>query len=114
MLSVRHVALAISHSGETDDVVEPLEQARATGATTIALTNYRESTLGRHAHIVISTAVADASIRSRGMSSRAAMMTLIDCIFIAVVQTNYDASLDALELTNRAIEGTAARRTRGS
>ncbi len=104
MLTAQDVALGISHSGETDDVVGPIAQAAEVGATTIALTNYRDSTLARQAQIVITTAVPDSSIRSRGMASRTAMMTLIDCLFIAVVQTNYDASLHSLELTNRAIE----------
>lgn len=110
MLTAQDVAIGISHSGETEDVVTPIALAAEAGATTIALTNYRNSTLARHARIVITTAVPDSSIRSRGMASRAAMMTLIDCLFIAVVQTNYDAALGALEVTNRAIEKAATAR----
>lgn len=109
MLAPQDVAFGISHSGETQDVVGPIAQARETGATTIALTNYRDSTLARQARIVICTAVSDMSIRSRGTASRAAMMTLIDCIFIAVVQTDYEASLQALERTERAIARGAPR-----
>ncbi|HET9346976.1 MAG TPA: MurR/RpiR family transcriptional regulator, partial [Candidatus Limnocylindrales bacterium] len=110
MLTAQDVALGISHSGETEDVVGPLALARETGATTIALTNYRESAVAKQARIVILTAVADSSIRSRGMASRAAMMTLIDCLFIGVVQTNYDASLEVLGATSRAIERSGATR----
>lgn len=44
------------------------------------------------------------------MASRAAMMTLIDCLFIGVVQTNYDASLEVLGATSRAIERSGATR----
>ena len=110
MLTGQDVAVGISHSGETQDVVEPLAHARRSGATTIAMTNYRDSSIAKEARIVILTAVADSSIRSRGMASRAAMMTMIDCLFIGVVQTNYDASLQALDLTSRAIEGTGPSR----
>ena len=39
------VAVAVSHSGTTTDTVEYLSQARARGATTIALTNFSRSPL---------------------------------------------------------------------
>lgn len=110
MLTTQDVAIGISHSGETDDVLGPIEECRDAGATTIAITNYRDSSLARLTDILVTTAVSDSALRSRGMASRAALMTLVDCMFIAVVQTNYDASLDALELTSRAVERRGIRR----
>lgn len=110
MLTTQDVAIGISHSGETDDVLGPMEECQDAGATTIAITNYRDSSLARMTDILVTTAVSDSSLRLRGMASRAALMTLVDCMFIAVVQTNYDASLDALELTTRAVERRGIRR----
>lgn len=45
--------IAISQSGETPDVVDYVERARARGAVTVALTNEEGSTLARTAELVV-------------------------------------------------------------
>jgi len=49
------LVIGISQSGETPDVAEYVEQARAAGAFTLAVTNDEGSLLARGAHLVLAT-----------------------------------------------------------
>jgi len=49
------LVIGISQSGETPDVAEYVEQARAAGAFTLAITNDEGSLLARGAHLVLAT-----------------------------------------------------------
>jgi DNA-binding MurR/RpiR family transcriptional regulator len=49
------VAIGISHSGSTNDVVEALSSAHKAGASTVAITNYSPSPLTKHADVVLLT-----------------------------------------------------------
>jgi RpiR family transcriptional regulator, carbohydrate utilization regulator len=51
LLSRRDLAIGISHSGETKDVIEALEIAKGKGATTIAITGNKQSTIVSKADI---------------------------------------------------------------
>jgi arabinose-5-phosphate isomerase len=49
------VVLLLSHSGETDEIVKLLPRIKQFGATCIAITSSKTSTLGHHSDIVIET-----------------------------------------------------------
>lgn len=98
------VVIGISHSGQTLDVIEPIEQARLQGAATVAITNYPRSPLSRAADLVLTTAARESAFRSGAMSSRAAQLTVVDCVFIGVAQRNYDDTLLALDRTYSAVQ----------
>ena len=103
--SADDVVLAISHSGQTLDVIEPVEQARSQGATTVAITNYLHSPLAEAADLVLTTAARESALRSGAMASRAAQLTVVDCVFIGVAQRNYEDTLLALDRTYAAVRG---------
>ncbi|MCD4853035.1 MurR/RpiR family transcriptional regulator [Arthrobacter sp. AK01] len=99
------VAVAISHSGTTVDTVDFLLAAKAAGATTIAITNHANSTLGRAADIVLATAARETPFRSGAMGSRIAQMMVVDCLFVGVAQRSYESSVTALQKTHAAVQG---------
>ena len=99
------VAIGISHSGATLDVVDPLTLARSRGATTVAITNFSPSALTQVAGLVLTTAAQESALRAGAMSSRSAQLTVIDCIYLAVAQRNYDDTVEALSLTSDAVRG---------
>jgi DNA-binding MurR/RpiR family transcriptional regulator len=105
LLSSDDVVLAISHSGQTLDVIEPVEQAQSQGATTVAITNYRQSPLAETADLVLTTAARESALRSGAMASRAAQLTVVDCVFIGVAQRSYEETLLALDRTYAAVRG---------
>ncbi|WP_202912053.1 MurR/RpiR family transcriptional regulator [Nesterenkonia muleiensis] len=102
-------AVAISHSGRTSDTVEFLRLARASGAATVAITNAPDSPLAAVADAVLRTAARETEFRSGALGSRIAQLMVIDCLFIGLVQTDYDASVDALRATYQAVRTRAAR-----
>lgn len=97
------VAVAVSHSGTTQDTIEYLRLARCSGATTIAITNHAGAPLASHADIVLTTAARETVFRSGALGSRIAQLMVIDCLFIGVAQSNYDKSMAALRDTYAAV-----------
>lgn len=105
------VAIAISNSGETAEIVDWINAARDRDAMTVAMTNYPESSLARASQHVLTTAAAEGQFRPGAMGSRLAQLTLVDCLFIGVVQRSYGSSMKALAVTRQAV---ARRRGRSS
>jgi DNA-binding MurR/RpiR family transcriptional regulator len=114
LLGSKDVAVGISHSGETSEVVEPLERAGEHGARTIALTNYPRSALARIADIVLLTAARDVTFRTGGPSARHAQMIVLDALYIGIAQRDYKTAEQAFETTAAAVAGhrTGPRRIR--
>ncbi|MEU5608520.1 MurR/RpiR family transcriptional regulator [Streptomyces sparsogenes] len=105
LLGPGDVAVAISHSGETEDTVEPLRAAAERGATTIALTNAPRSALARSADLVLTTCARETPFRSGATISRIAQLAVIDCLFVGVAQRSFDGTTAALEKTHGAVPG---------
>ena len=105
LLGEGDVAIAISHTGTTTDTVEALRVAEAGGATTIAITNVRDSPLTAHARLVLTTASRETTFRSGAMASRIAQLAVVDCLFVGVAQRSWDRTLRALERTFVAVQG---------
>ena len=115
LLGKGDVAMGISHSGTTSDVVDVLQQARARGATTVALTNFPRSPITEVADFVLTTAARETTYRSGAMASRLAQLTVVDCLFVGVAARNRTKARRALEVTAEAVQTHrvgAARRSR--
>ncbi|MCX4389868.1 MurR/RpiR family transcriptional regulator [Micromonospora peucetia] len=97
------VAVGISHTGTTSDVIEVLEQARARGAATVALTNFPRSPITEVADFVLTTAARETTYRSGAMASRLAQLTVVDCLFVGVAARNRSRARKALEATAEAV-----------
>ncbi|MGI9093628.1 MAG: MurR/RpiR family transcriptional regulator [Mycobacteriales bacterium] len=109
-LLTRHdVAIGISHTGETIDTASALSQAKERGAVTVAVTNYPRSSIARLAQHVLTTATRETTFRSGAMTSRIAALTLVDCLFVAVAQRDYAATVDALDRTREVMFGARKR-----
>jgi len=103
LLGVGDVALGISHSGETIEVLEPLQRAGRQGARTIAITNYPRSPLARAADVVLLTAARDVTFRTGGLSGRHAQMLVLDALYIGAAQRDYTLSEQAFDATAEAV-----------
>lgn len=97
------VAIAISNSGRTIDVVKCLEMARGKGAKTICITQYGDSEILDVSDIKLFTACAENSFRSGAMASRIAQLNIIDSLFVGVACKNYDEVVDYLDSTREAV-----------
>ncbi|MEV4659835.1 MurR/RpiR family transcriptional regulator [Micromonospora sp. NPDC049301] len=97
------VAVGISHTGTTSDVIEVLEQARTRGAVTVALTNFPRSPITEVADFVLTTAARETTYRSGATASRLAQLTVVDCLFVGVAARNRSRARKALEATAEAV-----------
>ncbi|OPA73250.1 RpiR family transcriptional regulator [Paenibacillus selenitireducens] len=89
LLEKNDVAIFISNSGDTMEILDTLEIAKKNGATTIAITKYNKSELADKANIVLSISTPEVTIRSGAMGSRIAMLTVVDILFAGVASAEY-------------------------
>lgn len=99
LLGPRDVAIAVSHSGQTSEVLEPIRRARENGTTTVALTSRPRSPLARVADHTLLSAGREEPLRPGAMASRTSQLLVADCIFTGVAQRRYDQAIAALGLT---------------
>ncbi|MET8678944.1 MurR/RpiR family transcriptional regulator [Streptomyces sp. NPDC004647] len=98
------VALAITHSGRTTDVIEPLRAAFDHGATTVAITGRPDAEVAQYADHVLTTSTArESELRPAAMSSRTSQLLVVDCLFIGVAQQTYDKAAPALSASYEAL-----------
>jgi DNA-binding MurR/RpiR family transcriptional regulator len=110
LLTASDVAVAVSHTGATQDTLDALALARRAGATTVAITNFPRSPLARVADHVLTTAARETTFRSGATASRLAQLTVVDCVFVGLAQRTYETSQRALDLTHDALRNRRAGR----
>ena len=92
-LGPEDVVLAISHSGRTEELLQTVDIALATGATVIAITT-PGSPLARRASIVIPVDVVEATEFYTPMVSRLAHLVVIDALFVGLALLSPPANAD--------------------
>ncbi len=87
MVTSGDVVLAISNSGESDELAAIVPAIKRLGVTLIAMTGNVESNLGRHADVVISSAVDQEAcpLNLAPTASTTAQMALGDAIAVALL-----------------------------
>lgn len=110
-LSEKDVVIGISYSGQTEDIIQSLTEARQQGATIITLTKFGPSPVADLADIRLFTSSVEKSIRSGAMASRIAQLNVIDILFITMVSRQQEEVIPLLEKTRVAVSRT--KRTSG-
>lgn len=108
------VAIAFSHSGETEEALSAIETAQHAGAFTVAVTNFPDSPLAQLSDAVLTTASRETRFRYGAMSSRMAQLMIVDVIFMGVAQRRPETVTDSLAATLAAVEGRRRPRWNGS
>lgn len=98
------VAIGISHSGSTRDVVDALGPARKARATTIAITNYSPSPLTRMADLVLLTAAPESPLGGEVLTSRIAQLCVIDVLSVAAAVALGESCLELIKMTSQAVK----------
>ncbi|AJE84585.1 RpiR family transcriptional regulator [Streptomyces albus] len=103
-LGAKDVALAITHSGSTGDVIEPLRVAFEHGATTVAVTGHPGGPVSQYAdHILTTSTARESELRPAAMSSRTSQLLVVDCLFVGVAQRTYQTAAPALSASYEAL-----------
>jgi DNA-binding MurR/RpiR family transcriptional regulator len=104
LVGPRDVAIGLSHSGRTREVIEVLSEASDHGALTVAVTSFGRSPVAEVADVVLITSVHETTFRLAALSALHSQLVVLDLIYVAVAQRTYERTADALEITVRAVE----------
>ena len=104
LLGPGDVAIGLSHSGRTKEVIETLAEASDHGALTVAVTSYPRSPLAETADVVFTTSVHETTFRLAALSALHSALLVLDLIYVAVAQRTYERTTEAFELTVRAVD----------
>lgn len=96
------VAVLISHSGETYDILRIAQEIKKTGAAIITLTRYASNTLSAMADIRLYSSSTETLLRSGAMSSRIAQLCMIDVLYASVCSRIFDQVRPYLEKSRTA------------
>lgn len=102
-LTPADVAIALSWSGETQEVLKAAKLAKQNGAFVVAITRYGRVSLAEIADVHFGLSAPEMAIRSGAMSSRIAQMTMIDILFSCVVSRHYQETMPHLERTRQVV-----------
>ncbi|MBE5979651.1 MAG: MurR/RpiR family transcriptional regulator [Paenibacillaceae bacterium] len=94
------VAIVISYSGLTEEMLQCAKEAKANGAKVIAITRAVESKLAAEADYVLPVAATELIHRSGAMSSRISQLNVVDVLFTAYVNRNYEFCMNQFGRTH--------------
>lgn len=97
------VAIGVSHSGASIDVVDALKTAREAGAKTICITNFGESPINEHSDIILNTRSDETKYSILAMSSRIAQLAIFDAIYTYIVMHSNKAAVQAIKDAENAL-----------
>lgn len=102
-MTSKDVAVLISMSGETKEMLEILHLAKQNATPALALTKYSKTPLALNANTVLYVSAPEITMRSGAMSSRLAQLMVIDALFTAVAHMDYDTVAVNLEKSHESI-----------
>ena len=96
-MGVGDVAIAISHSGRTKQVVESMRIARERGAVTVCITKAGKSELTKYSDIVLYNVTTDTTVDKEIIARRVAEQAKLDVIYMGVLQKMENNSFAKLQ-----------------
>ena len=88
--------MGISYSGESKDTVDVMKTAKKAGATTIAITNFKDSPISRYADILICTS-QEQFIYGNAIFSRIPQLQIVDMLYMGIIASDYDRYVKILD-----------------
>jgi DNA-binding MurR/RpiR family transcriptional regulator len=113
LLTPSDAVVAVSHSGTTREVLEPLRLAADRGATTIAVTGDPRSPIARAADITLTSFSGETSFRRGNFGTRHSVLLLVDCLYARVAQLTYERATASIALTAHIADGHSTRKAPG-
>ena len=103
LLAPGDVAVGISTSGSSKEVLETVRQAKQAGATTVAITGQPGSPLAKACDIKIITTSPEGLYRSESMENLIAQIYVLDLLYVSVAMLKKDLLLENLQKTRKAL-----------
>lgn len=103
ILDPKCVAIGISNTGRTDETIQMLTVAKASGAHTVAITGNPDSPLARLADDVLIAASPDGYLQPADLSARHCQLFVVDLLYLLVAQSNFDRTTRFLAASGAAV-----------
>jgi RpiR family transcriptional regulator, carbohydrate utilization regulator len=100
LLSASDVAMAVSHTGATQETLGAARGAKEAGARVIAVTSFSTTPLTELADVALVAGGLETSYRVEAMASRLAHLLLIDSLYTSLVLAAPRRARDAQRLTS--------------
>lgn len=107
-LTPEDVAVGISYSGQSKDVVDVMKTAKRAGAKTIAITNFRESLIGKWSDVMLCSS-QEQLLYGDAVFSRATQIVIADMIYLGLIAGDYEHCTEQLDRNSRIIRDKAYR-----
>lgn len=98
------VAIAISNSGRSGDVVKALDIAKQSGASTLCITNYDDTPITHFSDIKLFTSTKDSEELCESLHARIAELSLIDALYVCIASKMKKQAVNNLYKTSQAIK----------
>ena len=105
-LTDRDVAVGISYSGESKDTVDAMKAAKRSGACTVAITNFKESTISKYADILICPS-QEQHFYGNAIFSRSTQILIVDMIYMGLISSDYEHYVKQLNKCEKVVRGKA-------
>lgn len=102
-LSEEDLVIAISHRGETEEVIKVINKANELGIDTISITTIESNTVSKLSKYNLKTISEETIFRSSAISSRMAQLILIDILFLRLVQENYQETKEYIDKSKKIV-----------
>ncbi|WNI15033.1 MurR/RpiR family transcriptional regulator [Actinacidiphila sp. ITFR-21] len=99
LLTPSDAVVAVSHSGTTREVLEPLRLAADRGASTVALTGDPRSPIAQAAGVTLTSFSGETSFRRGNFGTRHSVLLIVDCLYARVAQLTYERATASIALT---------------
>ena len=98
------VAIGITHSGRSVDIIQALKIAKLNNATTICITNHSVSPVTQISDICLFTKSAETKHSLLAMSSRIAQLTIFDCLYTYIIANSDSKAVQSIHNTESALK----------
>lgn len=102
-LTSEDVAIGISYSGCSEDTIKAMKSAKKSGATTIAVTNFKDAIIRKYADLLICTS-QDQLFYGDAIFSRTSQIVLVDMIYMGLISSDYDKYAKCLDQSAKVIK----------
>jgi len=98
------VLFAVSHSGNTDEIVDSLKLAKEVGAKTICLSHSLNSKIMDYADSKLTYASTETKFQTGSLSTKIAQIFIIDLIYTELVRSNINNAANKKIKTTKALD----------
>lgn len=100
VMAAGDVLIAISHSGNSRDIVETLEVAKGRGVATILLTGFPHSPAAKVAQINLVAVSRETEYQTDSMTSRIVQLAVVDTLYVAMIFAQKERALTTIRETS--------------